>query len=119
MKKLPLPPFGKQCQPVPRNGVQVAIGPGAWSFQKRHSSPIMVLHGDGNPDDFCWPSDGQPALIHERGAYDDDRLTAMAEALLRVGASSVVAIREALADPGDTGSDPRVYFDPEVIDVAA
>ena len=92
---------------------------GAWSFQKRHSSPIMVLPDDADPSEFCWPSDGQPALIHERGAYDDDGLTAMAEALLRAGASSVVAIREVLADPSDTGSDPRVYFDPEVIDVAA
>ena len=115
MKKLPLPPYGKQCQPVPRNGVQVAIGPGAWSFQKRHSSPIMVLPDDTNPDDFTWPSDGNPALIHERGIYNDDRLAAMAEALLRAGASSVVAIREALL----TDYDPRVYFDPEVIDVAA
>ncbi len=112
-------PFAKQFQPVPCNGVQVAIGPGAWDFQKRHSSPIMVLPDDANPDDFTWPSDGNPALIHERGIYDDDRLTAMAEALLRAGASSVVAIREVLADPSDTGSDPRVYFDPEVIDVAA
>ena len=114
-----LPPFGKQFQPVPRSGVQVAIGPGAWSFQNRHSNPIMVLPDDANPNEFCWPSDGQPALIHERGAYDDGRLTRMAEALLRAGASSVVAIREALADLSDTGSDPRVYFYPEVIDVAA
>ena len=114
-----LPPFGTQFQPVPRSGVQVAIGPGAWSFQNRHSNPIMVLPNDANPNDFYWPSDSQPALIHERGAYDDDRLTGMAEALLRAGASSVVAIREALADPSDTGSDPRVYFYPEVIDVAA
>jgi len=114
-----LPPFGKQFQPVPRNGVQVAIGSGAWSFQNRHHSPIMVFPADANPNDFCWPSASQPALIHERGACDDDRLTAMAEALLRAGASSVVAIREALADPSDIGSDPRVYFDPEVIDVAA
>ncbi len=114
-----LPPFGKQFLPVPLNGVQVAIGSGAWSFQNRHHSPIMVLPADANPNEFCWPSDSQPALIHERGAYDDDRLTGMAEALLRAGASSVVAIREALADPSDTGSDPRVYFDPEVIDVAA
>lgn len=115
MKKLPLPPFGKQCQPVPRNGVQVAIGPGAWNFQKRHNSPIMVLPDDANPDDFAWPSDSKPALIHERGTYNDDRLRAMAEALLLAGASSVVALREALL----TDYDPRVYFDAEVIDVAA
>ena len=110
-----LPPFGKQFQPVPRNGVQVAIGPGAWSFQKRHHCPIMVLPDDGNPDDFTWPADGKPAIIHECSAYDDDRLRAMAEVLLIAGASSVVAIRESLL----TDYDPRVYFDAEVIDVAA
>ena len=114
-----LPPYGKQFQTVPRNGVQVAIGPGAWDLQKRHSSPIMVLPDDANPSDFSWPSDGGPALIHERGIYDDERLTAMAEALVRAGASSVVAIREALADLNHIGSDPRVYFELEVIDVAA
>ncbi len=114
-----LPPFGKQFQPVPRNGIQVAIGPGAWDFQKRHRSPIMVLPDDANPSDFSWPCDGGPALIHERGTYDDDRLTAVAEALICAGASSVVAIRETLADLNDFGSDPRVYFEPEVIDVAA
>ena len=79
----------------------------------------MVLPDDANPDDFSWPSDGGPALIHERGIYDDDRLTAMAEALLCAGASSVVAIREALADLNNFGSDPRVFFDKAVIDVAA
>ena len=70
-------------------------------------------------EDFRWPSDGGPALIHDRGTYDDDRLIAMAEVLLRAGASSVVAIREALADLNEFGSDPRVYFEPEVLDVAA
>jgi len=106
----PLPPYGKQFQPVPRNGVQVAIGPGAWEFKKRHGSPIMVLPDDANPNDFTWPSDGRPALIHERGACDDNRLYATAQALLRAGASSVVALREALLNM----SDVRVYFDAEV-----
>ena len=31
-----LPPFEKQFQPVPPSGVRVAIGPGAWDFQKKH-----------------------------------------------------------------------------------
>ena len=85
----------------------------------------MVLPDDANPDDFAWPSDGGPALIHERGIYDDVRLRTMAVALLRAGASSVVAIRETLADPNDSGTDPRVFFDAarsvqtEVYDVAA
>ncbi len=70
----------------------------------------MVLPDDANPQDFSWPSDGKPALIHERGTYDDNRLAAMAEALLRAGTSSVVAIREALLNEYD----PRVYFDVEV-----
>ncbi len=78
------PPFGKQLLPVPGSGVQVAIGPGAWSFQKRHSSLIMVQPDDASPDDFTWSSDGNPGLIHERGIYDDDRLAAMEEALLRI-----------------------------------
>jgi len=110
-----LPPFGKQLKPVPPTGVRVAIGPTAWDFQKRHHAPIMVLPDDANPEDFGWPSDGKPALIHERGEYNDSRLTSMAGALLRAGASSVVAIREALLDDYD----PRKFFDAEVIDVAA
>ena len=110
-----LPPFGRQFQPVPHNGVQAAIGPGAWAFQKRHGSPIMVLPDDANPDEFAWPSDGGPALIHERGTYDDERLRAMAIALLSAGAASVVAIREALLE----GNDPRVFFDRELVNVTA
>ena len=110
-----LSPFGKQFHPVPPSGVRVAIGPSAWGFQKKHHCPILVLPNDANPDDFKWPSDGKPALIHERGIYDDSRLRAMAEALLRAGASSVVAIREALLNEDD----PRVFYDAEVIDVAA
>lgn len=110
-----LPPFGKQFKPVPPSGVRVAVGPGAWDFQNKHHSPIMVLPDDANPEDYGWPSDGRPALIHERGDYNDDRLYSMAEALLRVGASSVVAIREALLE----NYDPRMYFDPEVIDAPA
>ena len=110
-----LPPFAKQFQPVPRSGVQVAIGLGAWNFQKKHHVPIMVLPDDANPEDFGWPSDGKPALIHERGTYDDNRLRSMAAALLRAGASSVVTIREALL--GDY--DARKFFDAGVTRVAA
>ncbi len=113
-----LPPFGKQFQPVPPSGVRVAIGPGAWDFEKKHHVPIMVLPDDANPEDFEWPSDGKPALIHERGTFDDDRLRSMAEALLTAGASSVVSIREALTD-FKRDDDPRVFYDREVVDVAA
>ena len=110
-----LPPFGKQFQPVPPSGVRVAIGPGAWDFQKKHHAPIMVLPDDTKPEDFSWPSDGKPALIHERGEYNDVRLKSMAEMLIRIGASSAIAIREALLNDYDA----RVHFDPEVIDAAA
>ena len=110
-----LPPFGKQFQPVPSSGVRVAIGPGAWDFQKKHCHPILVLPDDANPEDFGWPSDSKPALIHEHGTYDDNRLRSMAAALLRAGASSVVAIREALLDDFD----PRKFFDAEVKRAAA
>jgi len=109
------PPFGKQFQPVPPSGVRVAVGPGAWNFQKKHHVPIMVLPDDTNPDDFGWPSDGKPALIHERGDYNDERLDSLAHALLMAGASSVVAIREALLDDVD----PRLFYDKEVIRAAA
>ncbi len=117
MKSTPrkLPPFGKQFKPVPPSGVRVVIGPGAWDFQARHHAPIMVLPDNSNPEDFGWPSDGKPALIHERGTFNDDRLAAMAAALLRAGASSVVAIREALLNEDDS----RVFYDAEVMDVAA
>ncbi len=114
MNRRRLPPFGTQFQPIPPSGVRVAIGPGAWDFQHKHHVPIMVLPDDASPEDFGWPSDGRPALIHERGEYNDDRLQSMAAALLRAGASSVVAIREALLNDG-----PRVFYDAEVMDVAA
>lgn len=109
-----VPPYGKQFQPVPPSGVRVAVGPKAWQFQKTHMYPIMVLPEDTKPKEFGWPSDGKPALIHERGIFDDNGLQAMAEVLLRAGAPSVVAIREALLHDYD----PRVFFDAEVIDAA-
>ena len=107
MKHRRLPPFGRLFQPVPASGVRVAIGPGAWDFQKKHHVPIMVLPDDADPDDFAWPSDGGPALIHERGTYDDYRLKALATALLRSGAPTVIAIREALLGEHDS----RVFFE--------
>ena len=91
-----LPPYGKKFKPVPRSGVRVAIGPGAWEFAKNHYHPIMVLPDDADPNAFGWPSDGEPALIHERGCYNDERLDALAGALLRAGARSIIALREAL-----------------------
>ena len=71
---------------------------------------------EGQPaSNFTWPSDGGPALVYERGEANNAKLKALATELLLAGASSVVAIREALLDEYD----PRVFFDPEVIDVAA
>ncbi len=103
-----LPPYGKQyLEQLPRAGIWVAIGPGAWGFAKVRTFPVMVLPEDHEPDDYEWPSNGQPALIHERGDFNDERLNAMAKALLLAGAPSVVAIREALLDNGD----PRVFYD--------
>lgn len=110
-----LPPYGKKFDPVPNSGVRVAIGPGAWDFARSHAHPIMVLPEDCTPADFRWPSDGRPALVHERGEYNDERLDEIAAALLRAGASSVVALREALVND----SDPRVFYDREVINVAS
>ena len=109
------PPYYKDYVENQRGGVRVAIGSKAWKFVKKQRHPTMVLPDDANPEDFAWPSDGKPALIHERGTYNDNRLQSMAAALLRAGASSVVAIREALLND----LDPRMYFDPEVIDAAA
>ena len=111
-----LPPYGKQyLEQLPSAGIWVAIGPGAWRFAKTRSFPVMVLPEDHEPCDYEWPSNGQPVLIHERGEYNDERLHAMARAMLLAGAPSVVAIREALLDAGD----PRVFFDPVTKDVAA
>ena len=111
-----LPPYGKQyLEQLPSAGIWVAIGPGAWDFAKIRSFPVMVLPEDREPHDFDWPSNGQAALIHERGDYNDDRLNSMAEALILAGAPTVVAIREALLIDGD----PRVFFDKEYEDVAA
>ncbi|MCH9005262.1 MAG: hypothetical protein IH838_08235 [Proteobacteria bacterium] len=114
-----LPPYGRDFQPVPKSGVRVAIGPGAWDFAKEHHVPILVLPVGEPASNFTWPSDGGPALVHERGEAKGDkqarkRLTALAQELLFAGASSVVAISEAYLD-----DDPRVFFDPEVSDVAA
>ena len=108
----PLPPYGKRFQPVPVTGVRVVIGLGAdiWSFAKAHHCPIMVLPAGERPEAFRWPSDGKPALIYERGVLNDERLDLLATALLRAGALSVVAIREALLK----GYDCRVFYDAEV-----
>ena len=115
-RPLSLPPYGKQyLEEKPSAGIWVAIGPGAWRFAKARSFPVMVLPEDCEPGDYKWPSNGQAALIHERGDYNDERLHAMAMALLLAGAPSVVAIREALVEAGD----PRVFFDPVAADVAA
>ena len=111
----PLPPFGKKFEPVPKTGIRVAIGREAWDFAKRHYVPCMALLDDTQPADRRWPSDGGPALIHERGDYNDERLELLAHALLKAGSSSVVAIREALLDEYD----PRVFYDQEVIRAAA
>ena len=111
-----LPPYGRQyLEQVPSAGIWVAIGPGAWRFARTRSFPVMVLPEDNDPGDYEWPSNKQPALIHERGEYNDERLHSMATALLLAGAPSVVAIREALLDEGD----PRIFFDPVTKDVAA
>ena len=111
-----LPPYGKQyLEQRPSAGIWVAIGPGAWRFAKVRTFPVMVLPEDHEPSDYEWPSDGQPALIHERGGCNDERLQAMAKALLLAGAPSVVAIREGLL----TEDDPRVFFDSVAKDVAA
>ena len=109
------PPYGKLFQPVPKSGVRVAIGPGAWDFAKDHYCPIMVLPEDVPAQLFTWPSDKRPALIHERGTYDDESLDLLAGELLRAGSPSVVVIREALLNDFD----PRVFYDAEVLDVAA
>lgn len=111
-----LPPYAKQyLEQLPSAGIWVAIGPGAWHFARTRSFPVMVLPEDHEPSEYVWPSNQQPALIHERGEYNDERLHAMAKALLLAGAPSVVAIRQALLGAGD----PRVFFDPVAADVAA
>jgi len=116
-----IPPYGKDFQPVPKTGVRVAIGPGVWDFAKALRTipngwniPILVLPEGDAASNFAWPSDGGPALIYERGEYNDERLDELAHELLKAGSPSVVAIREALLN-----DDPRVFFDAEVIDVAA
>ena len=117
-----IPPYGRDFSLVPNTGVQVAIGPGAWLFASVRNGrpngwriPIMVLPVGEAASSFAWPSDGGPALIHERGDYNDKLLDEMASELLKVGASSVVAIREALL----IDYDPRVFYDSEVINAAA
>ena len=111
-----LPPYGKQyLEQRPSAGIWVAIGPGAWKFAEVRSFPVMVLPDNRDPNDFEWPADGGPVLIHERGPCNDERLNAMAKVLILAGAKSVVAIREALLEEYD----PRVFFDQGSNDVAA
>jgi len=117
-----LPPYGRDFKPVPKSGVRVAIGLGAWELAESLSSipngwsiPTMVLPEGEAASNFTWPSDGGPALIYEIGEYNDDRLDELAGALLRAGSPSVVVIREALLNDFD----PRVFYDAELLDVAA
>ncbi len=109
------PAYYKDYIENPRGGIRVALGPQAWEFAKKQYNPTMVLPEDEIPSDRDWPSDGQPALIYERGEYNDERLDSLAHALLKAGANSVVAIREALMGEYD----PRVFYDKEVVRVAA
>lgn len=110
------PPYALQyLKAKPSAGIWVAIGPGAWHFAQARTFPVMVLPDESEPDDYDWPSNGQPALIFELGDCNDERLQAMAKALLLAGAPSAVAIREALL----TEDDPRVFFDPVVENVPA
>ena len=116
-----LPPYGKRFQPMPRNGVRVAIGPGAWDKARRTSQdnyPLMVLPEGEDAASFRWPSDGGPALVFETGQPDDMMLAGLARELLLAGASSVVAIREAYSDFHDS-RDPRVFFDRDSKNVAS
>ena len=109
-----LPPYGKQFDPVPQSGIRVATGPGAWDFAKGHSIPLMVLPEGEDAAAFRWPSDGGPALVFETGQPDDRTLHSLARQLLIAGASSVVAIREAMLS-----TDPRVFFDRAANNAAA
>ena len=116
-----LPPFGKQFQPVPRSGVRVAIGPGAWDFAKKHYHPCMVSptavadEKSFRRDDFSWPVDDRPALVFECGPSDDRALQGLAGALLMAGSPYVVAVREAQLNTDY----PCAFFFPEVLNVAA
>ena len=103
-----LPPYGKQFEPVPVSGVRVAIGaePAVWEFAQRHCHPCMVVPSIDDPCVYRWPADSRPALVYEIGDFNDERLEALAHALLQAGASTVVVIREALLD-----TDPRYFYD--------
>lgn len=114
-----IPPFGKQFRPVPRSGIQVALGAGAWAFAKARIAPIMVLPDGHDAREFSWPSNVGPALVFERGEPKGcnrarKRLEGLAMELLLAGATSVVALRDAYLD-----EDPRLFFDKVVTDVAA
>lgn len=106
-----LPPYGKQFRTMPKSGIRVVIGGDAWDFAEKHAYPIMVLPEGEDPTSFSWPSRDGPALVYERGEADNRRLRALAEALLLAGSSSVVGLRQS-----KLGSDPRIFFDPEVAD---
>ncbi len=107
MNKLPLPPYSNDYFDTrPSSGLQIAIGPNGWAFAKRDRRIILVLPFDEDPQDYCWPK-SEPAIVHERGMFDDNRLVAMAKTLLEAGAPFVVGLREALPRPD-------VYFYPEV-----
>ncbi len=114
MKK-PLPPFAKRwLADPPSAGVVVALGPDAWAKAKARAHTCLVLPEKSGPSEFHWPSNDQPALILETGPPNDARLQRMAEALIRAGAPTVVALRDCVMD-----SDPRVFFEVGESDVAA
>lgn len=102
-----LPPYGKQFEPVPRSGVRVAIGPGAWDFARNHFHPCMVL--DDEHENRRWPVDDRAALVFECGQYDDRALQGLAGALLMAGSPCVVAVREFQLDTDY----PCAFFFPE------
>ncbi len=109
-RQKPLPPYGAEyLKRHPDPGIIVALGARAWNFASRAGvGRVMVLPDDCVPAAFRWPSNGHPALVHELGAPDDDRLAELARALLYAGAPTVVAIRHSMLRTGD----PRVFFEP-------
>ena len=115
MKKLPLPPYCNDYHDSrPRYGLQIAIGPNGWGFAKQDRRIILVLPFDEDPKNYRWPQN-EPAIVHERGQFDDNRLIAMAKILLEGGSPFVIGLREALIETGF----PDVYFYSEVQYAAA
>ena len=95
----PMPPFGNQAKPQKNmlNHVFVMTGSGAWGMARKYNDlgyPALVCPDDESSDAYRWPVMDMDVTVFDFGVTED-RLEALAYALLKAGAELVVIVADA------------------------